>query len=171
VRIQDSITYLFLSIDSIVVDLSYILENEHWITCVQIFSNEMSIQQGQILSSLLLPMCLTRSHSSINYDLISKYYFSIHTQLWMIHSHYYSENLFMMCWINERRTVYSANDTALTHLPLPFKLSMRWAKEFYWCHDPFTRDRSTVSQSLTLILCSGSMSIDMHQLVAHDSSM
>jgi hypothetical protein len=31
---------------------------------------------------------------------------------------HYSENLFMMCWINVWRIVYSTNDTALTHLPL-----------------------------------------------------
>jgi hypothetical protein len=160
---------LDLSIHSIIVDLSYIPANEHWITCVQIFSNEMSIRQGQIMSSLLLPMCLPHSHSSMSHDLISKYYFSIHTPLRMIHS-YYSENLFIMYWINERRTVYSTNDITLIHQPLFLQLSMRGTKEYYWCHDPLTLDISIVSQSTRSIVCSWLMSIDMNQLVAHDSS-
>jgi hypothetical protein len=94
-----------------------------------------------------------------------------HTQLRRIHSYHYSENLLMMCWINKRRTVYSANDTALTHLPLFLQLSMRETKEFEWCQDAFTRNTSTVCQSTTFTLCSWSMSINMNQFVSHDSSI
>jgi hypothetical protein len=70
---------LVLSLHLIIVNLFYIPKNEHWISCVQIFSNQISIRQRQIMSSVVLPMCLTRSHSSMNRELNCKYYISIHT--------------------------------------------------------------------------------------------
>jgi hypothetical protein len=129
VRIKDSIEFLVFSTYSIIVDLFYKPGNEHWITCVQLFSNEISIRQGQIMPLLLLPMCLNRSHSSINHELIYKYYLSIHTHTAE------NDSLLSLFWkpiykeLNQQDThclLYQY--TTLTHLLHFFQLSIRGTK-------------------------------------------
>jgi hypothetical protein len=133
---------------------------------VQIFSNEISIWKRHIMASLLLKIFSTYSQSSVNHELIYRYYFRMNTQQRMIHPYCYSGNLYMTCWIkSECTTILRIVELWLISgfsSPMPTRET-----ELYWFSYALRFHQSTVSRSARSIPRSRKISIHMDSFLSY----